>query len=95
MIQNDEPDAIDRVICFTIFDGEQSSDPSCVTLQIILDNDNTPSFSVNATSSNYVEGAEEGLSLLEELEITDPDDEQLFPMQSAEVNLVYIEHVPT
>ena len=91
VINNIEPDAIDRVICYTIFDGVQSSDPSCVTLQIILDNDNTPSFVFNGTSSNYQEGAE-GLLLLEELTITDADDEQYFLMQSAEVSIFNIEH---
>lgn len=84
-INNVEPDAVDRIVCFTIFDGVQPSDPTCVTLQIMPINDNTPSFSLNATLEDYIEGGE-GLYLLEDLEITDADHPDLFPMQNASVS---------
>ncbi len=85
-IDNKEPDAVDRIICYTVSDGVQPSDPFCITLKIILINDNTPSFSFNATTSAYEEGAD-GLNLLQDLVITDVDNPEIFPMQNATVSL--------
>ena len=84
-IQHLEPDPVDRIICYTIFDGEDlSSEPSCITVKIKVINDNTPSFNFTAVGEPYVE--EEGVVyLLDTLEITDVDHPEIFPMQSATV----------
>ena len=86
-IENSEPDVKDRIICFTLFDGTQPSDPSCVSLKISSLNDNKPSFSFSPRSNLTYKENEEPIRLIQELNITDNDDPNVFPMQNASVSI--------
>lgn len=86
-IQADEPDLVDRVICFSVFDGQFTSDPACVTLKIEATNEHPPVLNATALGEPFIEDSD-GVFLLSSLEIIDADHPQLFPMQRAEIRSV-------
>lgn len=91
VINNTEPDTVDRVLCFTVFDGNQPSDASCMVLRVVPRNDNPPSLQQFAPSSDltYVEDGP-GILLLSSLSITDEDHAHVFPMQMAQVSVTIV-----
>ena len=84
-ISADEPDIVDRVICYFIFDGQFTSDPVCITVKIRTVNDHVPLLNATALRKPYIEGSD-GVQLLDTLDIIDIDHPQLYPMQQATVS---------
>lgn len=94
IIDNSEPDTEDRIICFSIFDGQQPSDPSCVTLKIVPKNDNPPDITLIPYSLSYTENGQ-AVPLLFNLTITDIDHPHVFPMQMSQVRPLPLPPLPT
>ena len=85
VINNAEPDSVDRIVCFSVFDGHYDSDPVCVSVTIGLLNDNSPSLSIIGTNDPYIENSP-NVTVLQEVSIMDMDHPNLFLIHSATVS---------
>jgi hypothetical protein len=81
------PDERDRIVCFWVNDGKHKSGISCVKVNVTVVNNHPPTLTADPSGQVFKEGSLNGVQVLAEINIDDPDHPDIFLMHGATVTV--------